>query len=262
MHTAVAYRRNVSGSLNLTLTIGFALSSANWQEAHLESLTSAGTEQELFDALAKIGRELGFDYCAYGMRMPLPLSNPKMFMLNNYTSDWQARYVQENYLAVDPTVSHGLKSVLPLVWSETMIKNAMPFWDDARDHGLRVGWAQSSFDAKGVVGMLTLARSGQDLSVSELSDNSMKMSWLVHAAHNGMTRLLAAKNASAAVINLTSREVEVLRWTADGKTSSEVGEIMNISERTVNFHVNNSLEKLGAANKTAGVLMAAMLRLL
>jgi len=41
-----------------------------------------------------------------------------------------------------------------------------------------------------------------------------------------------------------------------------VGEIMNISERTVNFHVNNALEKLGAANKTAGVIKAAMLRLL
>ena len=55
---------------------------------------------------------------------------------------------------------------------------------------------------------------------------------------------------------------KVLRWTADGKTSGEVGEIMNISERTVNFHVNNALEKLGAANKTAGVIKAAMLRLL
>jgi LuxR family transcriptional regulator len=50
-----------------------------------------------------------------------------------------------------------------------------------------------------------------------------------------------------------------LRWTADGKTSSEVGEILYISERTVNFHVNNALIKLGAANKTAGVIKAAAL---
>jgi LuxR family transcriptional regulator len=62
--------------------------------------------------------------------------------------------------------------------------------------------------------------------------------------------------------DLTLRELEVLRWTADGKTSGEVGQIMHISERTVNFHVNNALSKLGAVNKTAGVVKAAMLRLL
>lgn len=234
----------------------------NWQEAQLQSLMTAATETDLFDALAKVGRELGFEYCAYGMRMPLPLSNPKMFLLNNYSADWQERYVKQNYLAVDPTVSHGLKSVLPLVWSESVFQSSRPFWEDAHAHGLKVGWAQASYDAKGVAGMLTLARSGEPLTKTELSENFFKMSWLVQVAHEGMTRLLAAKRAPEDGICLTSREVEVLRWTADGKTSSEVGEIMNISERTVNFHVNNSLEKLGAANKTAGVIKAAMLRLL
>jgi LuxR family transcriptional regulator len=56
--------------------------------------------------------------------------------------------------------------------------------------------------------------------------------------------------------------VEVLCWTADGKTSSEVGEILKISERMVNFHVTNPPAKLGAVNKTAGVLKAAMMRLI
>jgi len=234
----------------------------NWQESQLQALMTAASETELFDAVAKVARELGFEYCAYGMRMPLPLSNPKMLLLNNYSADWQERYTKLNYLAVDPTVAHGLTSVLPLVWSESLFQANRPFWEDAHTHGLKVGWAQSSYDAKGVAGMLTLARSGQPLSTAELNENSFKMSWLAQAAREGMTRLLAAKQSSVDSISLTSREVEVLRWTADGKTSSEVGEIMNISERTVNFHVNNSLEKLGAANKTAGVIKAALLRLL
>ena len=57
-------------------------------------------------------------------------------------------------------------------------------------------------------------------------------------------------------------KVEVLRWTADGKTAGEIGQIMDISERTVNFHINNSLEKLGSNNKTAAVIKAAIMRLL
>jgi LuxR family transcriptional regulator len=36
----------------------------------------------------------------------------------------------------------------------------------------------------------------------------------------------------------------------------------HISERTVIFHIDNALRKLGAVNKTAGVLKAAMLRLI
>jgi LuxR family quorum-sensing system transcriptional regulator SolR len=233
----------------------------DWQDIQLQAILSAGTDAALFEVLAKTAREIGFDYCAYGMRMPLPVSNPKTFMLNNYSSAWQERYREENYLAIDPTVAHGARSVLPLIWDEPLFRRNPLFWDDVRSHGLEVGWAQSSYDAKGVAGMLTLARAGDKLSESELRASATKMNWLVQVAHEGMTRMVSLR-APSAQIALTAREVDVLRWTADGKTSSEVGEIMNISERTVNFHINNSLEKLGAVNKTAGVIKAAMMRLL
>jgi len=41
-----------------------------------------------------------------------------------------------------------------------------------------------------------------------------------------------------------------LRWTAAGKTACEIGGILKISERTVNFHVQNVMEKFGVHNKT------------
>ncbi len=234
---------------------------ATWQELSMQALLSAGSETELFAVLSKTAEELGFQYCAYGMRMPLPLSNPKTVLLNNYSRAWQERYASQNYLAIDPTVSHGMSSVLPLVWSDDLFTSSRQFWEDARAHGLRVGWAQSSFDAKGVAGMLTLARSDDDLSAAEISANSLRMSWLAQAAHESLARLIAKRSNEQPVL-LTAREVDVLRWTADGKTSGDVGQIMNISERTVNFHVNNAVEKLGAANKTAAVIKAALLRLL
>lgn len=235
---------------------------ASWQELQMQALMGARSEEEFFNVLAAAARELGFDYCAYGMRTPLPLSNPKTLVLSNYDPAWQERYARENYVAVDPTVAHGLKSVQPLVWNESLFQLNRPFWEEAKAHGLEVGWAQSTFDARGVASMLTLARSDEALSRAELAQNELRMTWLVQAAHEAMIALQAARRPPGPEIVLTSREVEVLRWTADGKTSGEVGEIMNISERTVNFHVNNALEKLGAANKTAGVVKAAMLRLL
>jgi LuxR family transcriptional regulator len=234
----------------------------DWQGRHTEALAAAQTEKDFFAALSKAARELGFDHCAYGMRLPLPLSNPKIILVNDYSEQWQQRYAQENYLAVDPTVAHGMRSVLPVIWTDSLFENCMDFWEDARAHNLKVGWAQSSYDARGAVGMLTLARGGDALTQAELQENAMRLAWLVQAAQEGMARLHPAARSPVSPVALTAREVEVLRWTADGKTSGEVGMIMAISERTVNFHINNALEKLGAVNKTAGVIKAAMLRLL
>ena len=59
---------------------------------------------------------------------------------------------------------------------------------------------------------------------------------------------------------LTLEDVEY--WTADGKTSSEISELLMISENTVNFHVKNVILKLQVANKTAAVVKAAVLGML
>jgi LuxR family transcriptional regulator len=196
------------------------------------------------------------------MRIPLPVSSPKLVMLNNYSKRWQERYARENYIAIDPTVAHGMRSVMPLIWSDQVFARAREFWEEARGHGLVAGWAQSCYDAKGVGALLTLARAHDDQPASKLEDTALTLSWLVQAAHVGLSRILLPKVVPDADNSLTPREIEVLRWTADGKTSSEVGEIMSITERTVNFHVNNSLVKLGVANKTAGVVKAVILGLL
>lgn len=234
----------------------------SWQETEIQSLLTAESETALFQVLAGAARVLGFEYCAYGMRMPLPVSRPKVFMLNNYSEQWQQRYQQEGYLNIDPTVAHGTRSVMPLVWSEGVFAKNRRFWEDAWVHGLRVGWSQSCYDARGTGGLLTLARSAESMSPAEVRELLPKVSWLAQAAHEGMSRLLLPKYMPEAGAVLSAREIEVLRWTADGKTSSEVGMIMNIAERTVNFHVNSALEKLGAVNKTSATIKAAMLGLL
>ncbi len=214
--------------------------------------------------LDRAARALGFDYCAYGMRSPLPLSNPRIVMGSTYPSAWQQRYAEHNYVTVDPTVAHALRSTAPLVWSEPLFAQSRPFWEEARSHGLRIGWAQSFYDGQGNAGMLTLARGGDVLSQQELRAKALHMSWLAHAAHHALSRMAAARPHphSPGAIDLTARETEMLRWTADGKTSGEIAQITSISERTVNFHLNNAVEKLGAANKTAAAVKAAMLRLL
>lgn len=230
-----------------------------WQETHIQSALCAKDEDEFFSALCQAANKLGFEHCAYGMRVPLPISNPGVHMLNNYSAKWQQRYAQQNYLACDPTVAHALQSPASLLWTEEIFASCRPFWEDARSHGLRVGWAQPCHGPNQVTGLLTLARSHDNLSARELQSVSAGMYWLAQLAHQGMSRLMIPKVLPDASVALSAREIEVLRWTSDGKTSFEVSGIMHISERTVNFHVNNAMEKLGTNNKTAAAVKAVML---
>ncbi|WP_229440542.1 autoinducer binding domain-containing protein [Massilia sp. BSC265] len=232
---------------------------SGWREDCLAAMAQAPDAASLHGLVAHAARDLGFDYCAYGLRTLLPFSNPRTVMVNNYPAAWQARYAHAGYLAVDPTVAHGAASPLPVLWSEQLFAGARPLWEDAREHGLRVGWAQPSRTADGSKGLLTLARSHDALSSAELRNIEGSMSWLAHATHAAMARLY---QPAAVGVTLTAREAEVLRWMADGKTSSETGQILALSERTVNFHVGNALAKLGTANKTAAVVKAALLGLI
>lgn len=54
---------------------------------------------------------------------------------------------------------------------------------------------------------------------------------------------------------LTTKEVECLRWCKEGKTNWEIGEILAISEKTVEFHLGNVMRKLGATNRITAVIM-------
>lgn len=52
---------------------------------------------------------------------------------------------------------------------------------------------------------------------------------------------------------LSTREKEVLNWLRLGKTSWEISKILEIAERTVNFHINNIMRKLDVSNRLQAV---------
>ncbi|KAF1068429.1 MAG: Transcriptional regulatory protein WalR [Pseudomonas citronellolis] len=55
---------------------------------------------------------------------------------------------------------------------------------------------------------------------------------------------------------LTGREVEVLQWVACGKTNRDIGDILGLSPRTVNKHLEHVYIKLGVETRTAAAAMA------
>ena len=61
---------------------------------------------------------------------------------------------------------------------------------------------------------------------------------------------------------LSDREKECLNWTALGKSSWSIGQILGISESTVNFHIKNVMKKLKTHSRTAAAVKAMNLGLI
>ncbi len=227
--------------------------------------SNVGALKKLDDVLAflaEMTRSLGFDYFAYGRRPALPFYNPQSVIISNYPNAWQRRYSAAQYIRSDPTIAASRRSMRPLVWSDEVFTRAKPLWNEARDAGLRVGCAQFITDGQGNRGLLTLARTHEALTELELQAKVEQIHWLSVLIHEHFPRVCANQPRMLEIPSLTEREIEILRWSADGKTVAEIALILPISANTVNFHLKNAMQKLTATNKATAILRAVMYGLL
>jgi LuxR family transcriptional regulator, quorum-sensing system regulator SolR len=234
-----------------------------WQNKWLEGLVAARNEDALFEHAAARAVQLGFEYCAYVTRVPVPVTQPRYLYFSNTPRPWHERYLSECLWNADPIFAQAQCTSLPLVWTDGLLDQAPEFAAAAREHGLLFGWSQLCIDALGARGVFSFMRSQGELTDAELNDKSESMAWTAQVMHAQMMRLDRAHfPVQQPAEPLSYREREVLRWTADGKTSAEVADILDITERTVNFHINRCIEKLKVNNKLAATVRAAMLGLL
>lgn len=122
--------------------------------------------------------------------------------------------------------------------------------DDARLPSSALGWLLSRScldDARS----LALVAGGVHLQMSRLASDP-----------GGTTLLLRRRPgppdavALAARFALTAREAEVLYWVVCGKTNRDVGEILHMSPRTVDKHMQHVLAKLQVETRTAAASLA------
>lgn len=233
-----------------------------WQVDQLRLVRCAGTSENTFAmVLAEVNR-LGFNYCSFGMKGPLPLVSPRALWVSNYPAGWQQRYQEQDYVRCDPTVAHALVSDEVILWSDEVFCASSQMRAEACSFGLVHGLAQPRRDAQGIVSLLTCVRSDPAISDEELKAKGERLQWLSYLCHESMITHWGAALRSRPETKLSARELEVLRWSCDGKTASDMAEIIGVSEATVNFHMRNACLKLGTPNKTAAAVRAALMGLL
>ena len=80
----------------------------------------------------------------------------------------------------------------------------------------------------------------------------------IHGGGTHVSERAAARLAERAIAGaaLSSREVEVLKWIAEGKSNKEIAALLFVSEGTVKTHVLNIHHKLGVDDRTEAVVVA------
>lgn len=204
---------------------------------------------------------MGFDHCAVVMCDAWPVTRSKPRQFSSQPLPWQLRYAQAGYIHIDPTVRHGLRSEAPVVWSDKLFAQVLQLRREAQEAGLRHGWTQSSLDFVGVGSIVSLTRSADPLTASELQHKRASLRFVVEVAHMALGTT-QPQPTTRPPIALTDREKDVLRWTADGKTADDIAARFKVSANTINFHLKNCAAKLQTSNKTSMVVRALLLHLL
>ena len=216
--------------------------------------------------LGSIASHAGFDYFAYvGGKAFNPFKRghaiwqePPVMMLT-FPPDWVRLYHESDYSRVDPVIDRVLNHRLPVAWDIEVLRNDIgieqrDFVRAAHDFGVCRGLSIPIYGALGDFGMLTLisSESGEKF---QKTIKRYRHELHVAAIHlDQQIRPVAADVRPPAA--LTEREIEVLTWTAAGKTSPEIAMILAISKKTVDFHLYNAMRKLNVFTKPQAVARA------
>lgn len=110
-----------------------------------------------------------------------------------------------------------------------------------------VAWLQDAAD------VVRSASDGSSLVAHRLGEVALgETMWLLRLRAVG-----EAAPSRLATAALTPRETEVLSWIAKGKTNRDVAEILGLSPRTVNKHLEHVFEKLGVETRAAAAALAS-----
>lgn len=184
-------------------------------------------------------------------------------VITSYPRDWVERYVDENYIDVDPVFRRGRKPGPAFLWDcrdQNAARSARErrVFNDALSAGIRAGITVPVTAGFGRFAMLSFAADevAPELEriVEDAKDIMQMMSVACHAhAH---ARFANDLSESATNIPLTQRERQCLTWASSGKTREETAMILGVSARAVRFHLDNARQNLGASSITHAVALA------
>jgi DNA-binding CsgD family transcriptional regulator len=225
------------------------------------SVMEARSQEEFRSEIVRFSHGLGFDTVSAITVIDRPLSNPEFIAVDNAPEGYWDAMEASTKQRRDPVMQHCKQHSIPIIWNQDTYTSsgAADIWENRPDTAIApvFAWPLQKVDT-----CAETVRKPMPKDPSELTRMVADLQLFAVHAQDAALRILVPAAAQPERPQLTPRELECLRWTMDGKTAWEVGEILGISERTAVLHLNNGMHKLDCTNKHQAVLKALRLGLI
>ena len=214
---------------------------------------------------------LGFDSFAYALSTnPRPDKEAHLYIFTTMPAEWMVIYDQKAYVEVDPRVQLVYNSTMPIIWDQNDMRGkgarSDEFLDDAARYGTCSGLAYTLHDV-GHGGIMIAYNSKlhviDPVRLQMIQRNLPDLLSFGHYFHEFFMKSVVDKGFPSRLkgAHLSGRETGVLRMVARGLTTDDIARKLEISDRTVQFHLDAVRTKLGAANRQEAVAIGMQLGL-
>ncbi|MDH2246940.1 LuxR family transcriptional regulator [Pseudomonas sp. GD03855] len=221
-------------------------------------LLTATSLTEWFSRLVRLSASVNAEQVLFALKKEKLASNDNAIVLSTYPSEWRQKYDENGYASVDPVVQKSFASALPIFWDRSIYETfeQLAFYEEAAAYGLIQGITLPLHGPGGETGLLSFKFTLSDkMNYTKTIERYLPIASLLRDyAISSSTALLKLDQKQK--VNLTSREYEVLKWCAVGKTAWETSMILSCSEATINFHLKNIRRKYGVDSKGLAVVRA------
>jgi DNA-binding CsgD family transcriptional regulator len=238
----------------------------------LEPLIDATSRGEpLGESLGEVVRKLGFDHYTYGTgSVPTPTGESHSYVWTNLPKEWIDRYDECAYIEVDPRVTAAIGHALPMPWdrySFPQTTRLRQFFDEAARYGICSGVAVGLRNPTRALSGFYLSSPRprlDDAALGRYAELQGDIMLLAHYVHGALSQRVVDRRLPSPLAGrkLSARELECLQFAAKGLSSKQIGQSLDIGERTVHFHLGNVLSKLGASNRQQAIAKAVAAQLI
>jgi DNA-binding CsgD family transcriptional regulator len=251
---------SVIANKHLACVAMYFMTTAERQSLLSTALASARTGNAFARALGRIATAFGLSHFSV---FNAPAAEDATLASLIIETSWSPHFIRDfdraNMLCVSPMVVRLRQSVMPQSW-HLLERRTFPSVDVPPalhrllvDYNMPMGIScPINMTGERNVVFCFMGDRGS-LAQSELNEFYMIVLQAVDA-YNCINSL-----AKAPQHPLSARELEVVRWTAEGKTSVEIAQILSLSDHTINAYMNNAMRKLDCVNRTH--LVAKAMRL-
>jgi DNA-binding CsgD family transcriptional regulator len=228
-------------------------------ETFVERANRAGTTEELVNEFLATVKQHGLDrmvFCLQTKHHGIDLE-PGFGVLQNYPEDWMKYYAEKGYARLDPVTVYCLNKMDTFTWAEIpqrMRMSRVQF--ECLNMGIEAGlyngvctplWGPGQFAGIGLASKEKLDSFDGNLDLITAYCNHFYIAF---------QRINRRKDVVERNIYLSPREAEILHWAAAGKSNTDIGEILNISDDTVDTHLRRIYKKLDASNRVVATSKA------